>query len=62
MDPAEVARQVVDAIREERFYVITHDNFNNYIETRMQNILSVKNPEIMLPPQDLMDLVQEQMK
>jgi NAD(P)-dependent dehydrogenase (short-subunit alcohol dehydrogenase family) len=59
MDPIEVARQVIDAIHEERFYVITHD-FNSYIETRMKNILSVNNPELMPPPEDLLNLIQEQ--
>jgi NAD(P)-dependent dehydrogenase (short-subunit alcohol dehydrogenase family) len=61
MDPAEVARQVVAAIREERFYVITHD-FNSYIDTRMKNILSSKNPELMPPPEDFLILLQEQME
>ena len=40
--------------------MITHD-FNNYIDTRLKNILSAKNPELMPPPQDLLDLIQEQM-
>lgn len=61
MDPAEVARQVIDAVREERFYVITHD-FSSYIETRMKNILSSNNPELMPPPQDLLNLLQELMQ
>ena len=61
MDPGEVARQVLDAILEERFYVIPHD-FNSFIETRMKNILTSKNPEIMPPPQDLLNLIQEQME
>jgi len=61
MDPAEVARQVVDAIHEERFYVITHD-FTSHIEARMKNILSANNPELMPPPQDLLNILQEQME
>ena len=61
MDPAEVARQVINAIREERFYVITHD-FTSHIETRMKNILSANNPELMPPPQDLLNILQEQME
>ncbi len=61
MDPAEVARQVLDAIRAERFYVITHD-FTNYIDTRMKNILSSNNPELMAPPQDFLNILQEQME
>jgi NAD(P)-dependent dehydrogenase (short-subunit alcohol dehydrogenase family) len=60
MDPREVGRQVVDAIREERLYVITHD-FNDSVESRLKNILGRKNPEPMLPPQDFMKIVQELM-
>ena len=60
LDPKEVGRQVLEAIREERFYVITHD-YNNYIETRMQNILSAKNPEMLPPSQDYLDILQEVM-
>jgi NAD(P)-dependent dehydrogenase (short-subunit alcohol dehydrogenase family) len=60
LDPKEVGRQVLEAIREERFYVITHD-FNNSIEPRMQNILSAKNPELLPPPQDYLEILQEVM-
>lgn len=60
MDPIEVGRQVVEAIREQRFYVITHD-FSNYVESRLKNILGSKNPEPMLPPPDLVQIVQEVM-
>ena len=60
MDPVEVARQVIDAINEERFYVITHD-FNNYIEPRMKNLLAAKNPELLQPPQDFLEIYQELM-
>lgn len=59
MSPKEVARQVMEAIREERFYVITHD-FDKYITQRMQNILERKNPEIMTePPPDMLSIIQE---
>jgi len=60
LDPKEIGRQVLDAIREERFYVITHD-FNSYIEQRMRNVLDRKNPELLQPPQDLLDIIQELM-
>ena len=58
LDPAEVARQVLDAICEERFYVITHD-YNNMIEPRLQNILAAQNPDLLPPPQDFMEIYQE---
>jgi hypothetical protein len=61
MDPKEVGRQVLEAIKEERLYVITHD-FNVYIETRLKNILGSKNPEPMELPQDMMEIVQELME
>ena len=60
LDPKEVGRQVLEAIREERFYVITHD-FNSYIEQRMKNVLDKKNPEVLQPPQDFLDIIQEVM-
>lgn len=59
MDPAEFASQVLDAIQNERFYVIPHD-FTNYIDARMKNILSANNPEQMPPPEDLMCIIEEQ--
>jgi NAD(P)-dependent dehydrogenase (short-subunit alcohol dehydrogenase family) len=58
LDPAEVAGQVLEAIREDRFYVITHD-FNSQIETRMKNVLKSSNPEILPPPQDFLEIYQE---
>jgi len=58
MDPGEVARQVLGAIREERFFVITHD-FNDYIEPRLKNVLNSQNPKLRPPPQEFSDILQE---
>lgn len=58
LDPKEVGRQVLDAIREERFYIITHD-FNTIISQRMRNILEKKNPELIPPSQDILDIIDE---
>jgi NAD(P)-dependent dehydrogenase (short-subunit alcohol dehydrogenase family) len=58
MDPKAVARQVLDAIVEERFYVIPHD-FNSYIEQRMNNILTSKNPEVLPPTQEFLKVFEE---
>ena len=58
LDPKEVGRQVLDAVREEQFYIITHD-YNHIINQRMQNILDKKNPEVMPPPQELLDIMEE---
>jgi NAD(P)-dependent dehydrogenase (short-subunit alcohol dehydrogenase family) len=58
MEPKDVGRQVLDAIREERFYVITHD-YDAFIEDRMKDILGKENPGIREPPQDLLEIFQE---
>ncbi len=44
MAPAEVAGQVFDAIRQERFYVLTHPEHNGMIADRMENLLAGANP------------------
>jgi NAD(P)-dependent dehydrogenase (short-subunit alcohol dehydrogenase family) len=48
LDPLEVGRMVVDAIRAERFYVLTHP-WQNMIEQRMQNILQDRDPVGSMP-------------
>ena len=58
MAPGEVARQVLEAIREERFFVITHD-FNDYIEPRLKNMLTSQSPKLRPPPQEFSDILQE---
>jgi NAD(P)-dependent dehydrogenase (short-subunit alcohol dehydrogenase family) len=42
--PQVVADQVFEAVRDEQFYIITHDNFDDAIRTRMDNILARRNP------------------
>ncbi len=44
MPPDNVAGQVVDAIREERFYLLTHEGTERAVETRMKNIILGRNP------------------
>ncbi|QAU34388.1 SDR family NAD(P)-dependent oxidoreductase [Janthinobacterium sp. 17J80-10] len=44
MDPAEVAEQTFSAIREKRFYVMTHPEHRPQIAARMENILAERNP------------------
>jgi hypothetical protein len=39
----------VRAIREERFYVLTHPHWENMIRNRMQNILEGRDPT-QVPP------------
>lgn len=42
--PAEVADRVFEAIREERFYIITHDDSYKRVEERLQGILDGHAP------------------
>lgn len=44
MKPSEVAEMVLEAIRDDRFYVITHPRFKKLIRMRMENILEGKPP------------------
>jgi NAD(P)-dependent dehydrogenase (short-subunit alcohol dehydrogenase family) len=44
MPPAEISRRVIQAIREERFYVLPHDEIKPAIEARVRNILAGRNP------------------
>ena len=44
--PAEdVANAVHDAILEKQLYILTHGATQDYVERRMNNIISGKNPE-----------------
>jgi NAD(P)-dependent dehydrogenase (short-subunit alcohol dehydrogenase family) len=44
MPPATVAGIVVDGIRSEQFYILTHDHFDPIIRTRMDDILQRRVP------------------
>jgi NAD(P)-dependent dehydrogenase (short-subunit alcohol dehydrogenase family) len=44
MPPAQVADAVFQAIREERFYILTHPEGKGWIRTRMEDILQERNP------------------
>jgi NAD(P)-dependent dehydrogenase (short-subunit alcohol dehydrogenase family) len=49
LDPLEVGRLVVRAIRDERFYVLTHPTWDNMIRNRMQRILDGLDPTPVPP-------------
>jgi len=49
MDPEEVGRIVVEAIQEERFYILTHP-WEAMIRNRMEHVLEGQNPDPMMPP------------
>lgn len=40
LPPAEVARQVVEAVRADRFYVLTHVEYANAIRERLEDVLA----------------------
>jgi NAD(P)-dependent dehydrogenase (short-subunit alcohol dehydrogenase family) len=46
LEPEAVAEMVLDAVREERFYILTHDQFDGAIRQRMESILARRNPEL----------------
>jgi NAD(P)-dependent dehydrogenase (short-subunit alcohol dehydrogenase family) len=45
-----VGDQVLSAIREERFYILTHPDWNYMIEHRAKSMLDGQNPSTMPPP------------
>lgn len=59
--PEDVARQVLDAIRDEQFYIITHDDANPIIEDRVTRILNRENPVAPPPPKELVEVINELM-
>jgi len=58
MNPRAVGEQVLAAIREERFYVLTHPEFNPLIEQRVKNLLSGENPVAIAPPPGIESLLE----
>ena len=48
MPPSEVAGIVLDAIKDERFYILTHPGVLEGVRVRMEDILAQRNPS----PQD----------
>jgi hypothetical protein len=45
-----VAEQVLTAIRDERFYILTHPELNPVIERRVRDMLNGNNPAVPVPP------------
>jgi hypothetical protein len=45
-DPQEIAKLVVDAIRSERFWILPHPEAKQLVRTRMEDILSERNPAV----------------
>ena len=45
-DPSVIAESVVDAIREERFYILPHPEWKEQVRSRMEDILNERNPSV----------------
>ena len=50
MNPRKVGDLVLAAIRDDRFYILTHPSWNYLIERRTQAILAGENPTMVPPP------------
>jgi len=59
IDPKEVGKQVLEAIKKERLYVITTNEFDYDIKQRMENILERQNLSPPRPPKDLLEIIQK---
>ena len=49
MEPSEVARQVVEAVKDGKFYVITHPEMMGSVKTRFDDVLEGRNPTPVIP-------------
>lgn len=49
IEPAQVAEAVFDAVRAERFYILTHPAFTPLVRTRMEDILECRSPTFVPP-------------
>ena len=50
LPPSDVAAMVVDAVRGDRFYILTHDDWRLSVEARMGDILEGRTPAPMFLP------------
>ncbi|MFC1715533.1 SDR family NAD(P)-dependent oxidoreductase [Candidatus Poribacteria bacterium] len=46
--PEQVADRVFEAVREDRFYIITHPRWKDCVRTRMKEILEERNPDVFI--------------
>jgi len=44
MSPGEVANRVFEAIKGEKFYILTHPEMTPYVQARMEAIVGRENP------------------
>jgi NAD(P)-dependent dehydrogenase (short-subunit alcohol dehydrogenase family) len=50
LDPLEVGDMVVEAVRNEQFWILTHDEYDDVIRTRVEDILARRNPTPITTP------------
>lgn len=50
LNAKDIAKMVLDSIRDERFYILPHPDWNHMIEHRMHNILEERPADAILPP------------
>ena len=51
LDPGAVADQVFDAVRDDRFYVLTHPEWKPMISNRVDNIVNERDPVLAMLPE-----------
>jgi len=49
LPPEQVARRVVAAVKDERFYILPHPEFKAAIRARMEDVLEERNPDLNMP-------------
>ncbi len=49
MPPAEIAKRVFAAVRDERFWILTHEDFKPAVRIRFEAAIEGRNPELRLP-------------
>jgi NAD(P)-dependent dehydrogenase (short-subunit alcohol dehydrogenase family) len=49
IEPGEVAERVLEAVREDRFWILTHEQFDDAVRRRYEGILERRNP-VLQPP------------
>jgi len=54
--PDEVGESVIDAIKNQIFYILSSENDKNLVRARMNNIIERKNPDIVAPEELLREI------
>lgn len=47
LEPAEISTHVFDALIQERFWILTHDEFSDTVSHRVEGIVAGQNPDIV---------------